>query len=131
MSKTYVALETLMAVVNAGVRQHPGLLSIQTDLARWIKVQGPNGKIYLPKAKKAGTVHVSGFRVETGFGVRDFDENERPTGKVTQELDFRMSEADILANLEGLVEMLAATVKPEKAPVDLPIAADQADGSGI
>ena len=115
-TKTFVPSEKLEAVLSQALKSYPQL-SIETK-ARWIKVQGPGGKLYLPKAKKIGTIHISGFVVEAGFGVRDFDADERPTGLVKQELDFRSpaTEDSLVEGFTNLLTLLSETVKPVKAP---------------
>jgi hypothetical protein len=107
--KTYVAFEVFAALIRAS-----GLPT--ENKSRWIKIQGPGGKLYVPKAKMVGTVHISGFEVPVIPGIRNLDELERPTGQVKQEQDFRDRTLEqIVEMFEGLLLALACTVKPVKA----------------
>lgn len=107
--KTMVAYDDVMSVV----RKHMTGLTLE-DKKRWVKVQGPGGKLYIPKSKTVGTVRISNFTAK-GPGIRELPPEERETEKVTQELDFRgVKQEDVLASLELLMGELAATVKPAK-----------------
>lgn len=141
-TKTFVQSELFEAILAKALKANPNL-SIENK-ARWIKIQGPGGKLYMPKAKKIGTIHVSGFEVEAGYGVRNFDKDEMPTGLVKQELDFRApaTQESLLEGFDNLLTLLSLTVKPVKAAApsapEAPTPAEEqveeqlvADGAGI
>ena len=114
-NKTFVPAEILEAVLAKALKSNP-TLSIENK-ARWVKIQGPGGKLYMPKSKQIGTIHISGFVVEASYGVRDFDIDERPTGLVKQELDFRSPATveSLTEAFDNLLTLLSLTVKPVKA----------------
>lgn len=81
-----------------------------------IEAEGQSGKrLYVPTTKGVHRVDLSGFTHELAVEI---PEDKRPTGKVTQWLDFTQSERDILRAFYKVAKSIA----PAKVEVTEPAA---------
>lgn len=105
MGKTFVAAEQF-----AAINTELGLPT--TDMAGFVKVQGPTGyRLYIGRTKKVARVDLSGFTVPNTLGVTDL--GEKSFGNVKQQLDFTQPESVILDTYR-----LVATTMKGLAPVE-------------
>lgn len=80
----------------------------------WLKVMGPGGKIYIPKRKMVGRVDID------GFATSGFVANDRKNGRITQLMDMRGTQQQVLATFDHLLKQLANT-KPLSEDVRRPV----------
>ena len=105
------------AEVQSLLSKHPSLTL--TPQSAFIRIDAPNGlRCYASKSAWVTRFDLSGFVYPSGPGITDIPEDQRPTGKVCQQVDFDQSKEVILETIEAVLEFMVAQAakSPSKKP---------------
>ena len=99
-----------------------GLNVVEQPSQYKITGEDPNKRFYIPGTKTVHKVELSGWTSDLAVAWEEiYPGKKAPSGKITQVVDFRVEEKEVLKNFFKLAKGLAKKAKVEKpAPTEAP-----------